>query len=338
MKNSTNNNKTIEQLNNKLIKLAFFGTPDYSLIVLESLFAAGFPIVCVVTKPPRPIGRKKILTPTAVSVWAEKNKIPVLTPQSYPDKPWLFASEDETTKQVLKFQPELLVSADYTQKIPMSLVEQVKYSGLNIHPSLLPAYRGPAPVPWAIANGEKETGVSLVTLAEKFDAGKVIAQEKEKISPTDTTDSLLTKLFTKGGELLIKTLTPPNLPFLKGEESPLFMKERVRVSYYPRLTRDTGFEPWENIKEAITTGKEAIRIDRKWRAFHPWPGIWTKIKLKVQSSKFEEKRLKILKLHLTMNYELRTMNLVLDELQLEGKQPVSGNHLTELLSHLNFNP
>src|SRR3989344_4804197 len=334
MKNSTNNNKTIEQLNNKLIKLAFFGTPDYSLIVLESLFAAGFPIVCVVTKPPRPIGRKQILTPTPVSVWAEKNKIPVLTPQSYPNKPWLFASEDETTKQVFKFQPELLVSADYTQKIPMSLVKQVKYGGINIHPSLLPAYRGPAPIPWAIANGEKETGVSLVTLTEKFDEGIIIAQEKEQILPTDTTDSLLTKLFTKGGELLIKTISK----YIQNPTANYELPTANSPSYFPRLTRDTGFEPWENIKEAITTGKEAIRIERKWRAFLPWPGLWTKIKWAVQSSKFEEKRLKILKLHLTMNYELRTMNLVLDELQLEGKQPVSGNHLTELLSHLNFNP
>ena len=319
-------------------RICFFGTPDYSLIVLESLFAAGFPIVCVITKPPRPIGRKQILTPTPVSVWAEKNKIPVLTPQSYPNKPWLFASEDETTKQVLKFQPELLVSADYTQKIPMSLVKQVKYGGINIRPSLLPAYRGPAPIPWAIANGEKETGVSLVTLTEKFDEGIIIAQEKEQILPTDTTDSLLTKLFTKGGELLIKTISK----YIQNPTANYELPTANSPSYFPRLTRDTGFEPWENIKEAITTGKEAIRIDRKWRAFHPWPGLWTKIKWAVSlakpdlasqdSEQFTEKRLKILKVHLdARRYTLNAL-LVLDEIQIEGKEPIRGQQISQLLN------
>ena len=336
-----------------MMRIAFFGTPNYSVIVLESLIAAGFPIVCVVTKPPRPIGRKQILTPTPVAVWAEKNKIPVLTPQSYPNKPWLFANEEEVTKQVLEFQPDLLVSADYTQKIPMNLVKQVKYGGINIHPSLLPSYRGPAPIPWAIVSGEKETGVSLVTLAEKFDAGKIIAQEKEQILPTDTTDSLLTKLFTKGGELLVKTVPKyiqnPNLSLITYRLSP---------SYFPRLTRDTGFIPWEIIAGALKGNAPQEKwlnawpiakyfdksylirnsqfvIHNSYRAFHPWPGIWTKIKvISHKQEVISEKRLKLLKIHLSLIASHLSPKLVLDELQLEGKEPVSGSNLTELLSHL----
>lgn len=307
-------------------RIAFFGTPDYSLIILNKLYRLGYPIVCVVTKPPRPIGRKQVMTQTPVALWAEKKKIPVLTPASFGGKPWIFASEKEVVTQVLSFQPELLISADYTQKIPMSLVSQIKFGGLNVHPSLLPAYRGPAPVPWAIHNGESETGVSLVTLSDKFDAGVVVAQEKEIIQPTDTTDTLLTRLFTKGAQLLLATLPK----YLK---SPKSLKKTLDnlETYFPRLTRDTGFELWVNIKRAMATGEEAERIDRKWRAFHPWPGLWTTIKLKVESLKFKEKRLKILKVHLDPRPSTLNPLLVLDQIQLEGKNSLTGSQAKQFL-------
>jgi len=337
----------MQQFNNLTIRnlgVAFFGNPEESVIVLEKLVNANCPVVCVVTKPPQPVGRKQTLTPSPVSTWATTHNLPVLTFAADTQKPWQFADEQKVTQEILKSKPDILVSADYTQKIPISLISQIKYGGLNIHPSLLPAYRGPAPVPWQILNGETETGVSIVTLAEEFDAGDVIAQEKEPLLPTYTTPILLTRLFTKGADLLVKTL--PEY-FAQQTKKPINLDQIKQSSYYPRLTRADGFIPWELVKTAIegktltqSTIKQfnnltivkawnnnkknglaqaslAVLIDRSFRAFHPWPGIWTKVKINNA-----EKRLKILKLHLTSNFELRTSNLRIDQIQLEGKQPL----------------
>lgn len=309
--------------------IAFFGTPEYSLIVLNKLYAAGYPIVCVVTKPPRPIGRQQLMTPAPVGLWAEKHHIPIITPLSHPTKPWLYADETQFTKDLLLFKPDILITADYTQKIPQKAVDQIKYGGLNVHPSLLPSYRGPAPVPWALLNGETETGVSLVTLTDQFDAGNIVAQEKEPILDTDTTDTLLTRLFKKGAELLLQVL-PSYSKQLTNNNQQL----AIKTSYFPRLTRDTGFEPWEKIKAAIETGDDAKRIEQKFRALHPWPGLWTKVKIYSK-----EKRLKILKIRLkqstinnppasalpqSLQADQQSTILYLDQIQLEGKNPVSG--------------
>ncbi len=317
-------------------RIVFFGTPSYSLIVLDLLYTQGYPIAGVVTKPPRPVGRSQKLTETAVARWGQSHKIPTFQPAAKTDAPWMFNDETELTKNVLALKPDLLIVADFTQKIPQELVKSVPFGGLNIHPSLLPAYRGPAPVPWALFKGEKETGVSVVTLSENFDAGMVIAQEKEKILDTDTTDSLLTRLFTKGAELLIKELPgyiskPPHTlnPHLYPEPS-------RRASYFPRITRDDGFEPWEKIQVALSQGTHAQRIYNKWRGFHPWPGLWTKIKLKsqIQNPKNQEKRLKIISCQLvpkSLSLDPNPYTLVLISIQLEGKTAVSGNNLKNLL-------
>ncbi|MEK7165738.1 MAG: methionyl-tRNA formyltransferase [Patescibacteria group bacterium] len=311
--------------------LLLFGTPNYSLIVFEKLFAAGYPIAGVVSKPPRPVGRLQDLITTPVANWAVKKQIPLLTLAANPTKPWLFADKNTLVQKVMNLNPDLLITADYTQKIPSELYSKTKFGGLNVHPSLLPAYRGPAPVPWAILNGEKVTGVSIVTLSEQFDAGIIVAQEKEPIKPADTTDTLLTRLFVKGADLLIKTLRN-NLSQLTTLNSSVFAKasadkqpttNNLQPSYFPRLTRDSGFEPWEKIKIAINTGVGAERIERKWRALHPWPGLWTKVRIKDH-----EKRFKILKLNLQLTTYLprrQAGNLQLTEIQLEGKQPIATN-------------
>ncbi len=301
-----------------LPRLALFGTPEYSLLVFEKLRTFNYPIAVVATKPPRPIGRKQILTETPVALWAKNNKLNLILIGADPQKPWLFQNENLLTQQVLEFNPELLISADFTQKIPMQLVKQIKHGGLNVHPSLLPAYRGPAPIPWAIHNGEKQTGVSIVTLNNQLDAGLVIAQEKELILPSDTTDILLHRLFTKGADLLLKVL-PEYI------DNPTANRKlpTANPSYFTRLTRDHGFEPWEKIKLAIENGKDTDRIDRKWRAFHPWPGLWTKVVVNNQ-----EKRMKILKLR------LENHKLILDEIQLEGKNQLEGSAVKQLLAEL----
>ena len=308
------------------LKIAFFGTPEYSLLVLNNLFETGLTIVCIVTKPLRPVGRKQEMTQTPVAQWAKQHQIPLLTPPADKTKPWLFADEVSATDEILKFKPDILITADYTQKIPLNLIKQVKFGGLNIHPSLLPAYRGPAPVPWAIINGETETGVTILTLSQQLDSGTIIAQEKEPILPADKTPDLLFRLFEKGADLLIKVLPGyisqyPNLQ--RTTHLP-----NLQPSYLPRLTRDHGFESWINIKQAIKNGSYAVRIERKWRAFHPWPGLWTQVKIHGQ-----KKRLKILSINLKPATNLSD-NLQLDEIQLEGKQPVSGKDVRVFIDRL----
>lgn len=298
-------------------RIAFFGTPDYSVLVLDKLHTSGFPICAVVTKPPRPIGREKQLIETPVTNWAREKQIPTLQPSADSQKPWYFADETQLTTDLLAFKPELLISADYTQKIPLPLIQQTKHGGLNIHPSLLPSYRGPAPIPWALVQGETVIGVSIVTLSDTFDAGQIIAQKKIPVLPTDTTPSLLRKLFILGADLLISTLPK----YLENPQSTTVVST-MPSSYFSRLTRDHGFEPWDAIKDA-TTGLDAERIERKFRAFHPWPGLWTKIKLTAV-----EKRLKLLKLH------LEDRKLVLDEVQLEGKKPFNKQDTTQFLTQL----
>ncbi len=299
-------------------QIAFFGTPGYSIIVANALYEAGFTFVCVVTKPPRPVGRNQLLTPTPMALWSNSKNIPVILLPGSSEKPWLFADEKNLT-------------ADYTQKIPMELVKQTNLGGLNVHPSLLPAFRGPAPVPWAIFNGETVTGVSILTLDEKFDSGNIIAQAQETILPSDTSDKLLERLFEKGGQILVKILTVYKTSSTTNYE----LLTTNSPSYFPRLTREIGFEPWNLINNAILTGKEAVRIDRKWRAFHPWPGLWTKVKLTVNSSQFAvEKRLKILKVHLDSKSSALNPFLILDEVQLEGKTVISGKNIDNLLGQI----
>ena len=356
-------------------RIVFFGTPAYSLIVLNRLYDAGFPILAVVTKQAQPVGRKQEFMATPVAAWADARSVPVFTPDVASGKPWQFANAAQLTQDIVNLKPDLLVVADYAQKIPAQLLAQIPAGGLNVHPSLLPKYRGPAPVPWALVNGETETGVSIVTLAEEFDSGTVIAQEKESILSTDTTHSLLTRLFEKGAKLLVDTIPAyghtelasaspalnhgiPKPASTRLDSARLARGEQVRddinhpmLSYTPRLTRNHGFIPWKLVQAAMrgesfsslvmkqwnnvtivkafldrkdtnyTSTPVAVLLDRAFRAFHSWPGIWSKITVNG-----EEKRVKLLQVHL----EKPTI-LSLDEIQLEGKQPIRGKDVVNFL-------
>lgn len=224
------------------MKIIFFGSTSDSVLVLQKLQN----VVAVVTQPPKPVGRKQILTPTPVEVWAKNHDIPITT-----------------LDVIAPFKPDLLVSASYGEKIPADAIHAAHYGGLNLHPSLLPRWRGGDPVPWAIMSGDRQIGVTVVTLAEKFDQGAIIAQKKIPITEHDMSDPLRTKLFKMGADMLADVIT--KLPVAgtpqKTENEP----------YAKRFTREDGFEPWEKIIDPV----ESQRINRKFRALHPWPGLWT---------------------------------------------------------------
>ncbi|MBL7159636.1 methionyl-tRNA formyltransferase, partial [Candidatus Microgenomates bacterium] len=190
----------------KKTQIIFFGSSHHSLPTLKTLLKEeSCKITAIVSQPDRPVGRKQILTPTPVSQFAQKHKIPLFTPLSQKNKPWLYQNPKKLAGQLKPLKPDLLISAYYGQKIPQEIIKLAQYGGLNLHPSLLPKYRGASPVKWAIYNGEKETGITILKIAENFDQGEIAAQEKVKIQLTDTAETLLARLFEKGAKLLIKT-------------------------------------------------------------------------------------------------------------------------------------
>ena len=274
------------------MNILFFGSTSDSVIVLEKLPS----VSAIVTQPPKP-------DPTPVELWAKAHNITCLSFANNPDKRWLYQNEQQVIDTLESIKPDLIISASYGQKIPTKTLADAKFGGLNVHPSILPRWRGGDPVPWAIMSGDHQIGVSVVSLSDKFDEGLIYAQEKIPILPTDTSMPLRTKLFTIGADLLTKLLPEYLAGKAKGKSQ--LGKTEPRAT---RLSRETGFEPWPFAES------DAIRIERKFRAFHPWPGVWTL---------YNKKRLKILKLHLDNE------KLILDEVQLEGKKPVSWEQFKE---------
>lgn len=318
------------------MNIIFFGSTSDSVIVLEKLFTFNFKpltlrISAVVTQPPRPIGRKQEITPTPVETWAKEHDVPVLSFPSSEENPSFYANEQTVIDALQPFKADLLVSACYGQRIPIQTITSAKYGGRNVHPSLLPRWRGADPVPWAIMSGDHQTGVTVVTLAEEFDAGVIIAQKKVPIihghsgldgESSSFSDPLRTHLFEIGADLLVTSL-PDYLPqftkFTHVREISESEKDMKKTPYARRFTRQDGFEPWENIQKAFEDAEEAARIDRKFRALMPWPGVWTEIATQARPAMQEtqKKRLKILDLG------LENEKLVLKTVQLEGKNPIS---------------
>ena len=310
----------------KDISLLFFGSTEDSVVVLEKLAVFTHPqfslhIAAVITQPARPVGRTQTITKTPVQVWAESHNTPVLSFPSNREKPWLYEDEPSVINTLETFKADFIVSASYGQKIPTKILTDAKFGGLNVHPSILPRWRGGDPVPWAILSGDHQIGVTVVSLSEKFDEGIIYAQEKIPITPKDTSDPLRTKLFEMGAGLLVEVLPLYFEGKAKGKAQLGSDEPRAK-----RFTRDLGFEPWETLLLAQTSEEEAARIERKFRALNPWPGIWTKVTNSQNdkaTNRVSEKRVKILSLILDHG------KLAIEQVQLEGKNPVSWKQFVE---------
>jgi len=301
--------------------IVFFGSTDDSVIVARGLHKK-FPISLVVTQPAKPVGRNKTITPTPVELWAKKNTIPVLSFPTNPEHQSRFQSDADVTNAISTFHPDLLVLACFGERIPGDIIGKTKHGGINVHPSLLPRWRGAYPVPWTIIAKDTQTGVTVSTITEHFDDGRTLAQKKIPLTPKDLPGDIRKTLFTMGAELLVQTLPD----FLSGKNKGIPQKKED-VTVARRLTRDDGYIPWELIASAlegmdishekrsglIQTIIEPLpeAIIRISRALSPWPGIWTKI-----SIQGIEKRLKILA---CLVHEHK---LAIQTVQLEGKQPV----------------
>jgi len=309
------------------MNIIFFGSTHDSVTVLETLHAK-YPVIAVVTQPAKPVGRDQTLTPTPVEIWAKKQKITVLTFPQNTEKPWLFADETEVTNAVSSLKPDLIVTASFGERIPKETLALARHGGVNVHPSLLPRWRGAYPVPWTILAGDAQTGVSISTVTERFDDGKILSQKKIPVTEKDTADELRVRLFTMGAALLVETLPE----YLNGK-NPGTAQKKEDMTTARKLTREDGFIPWELLQSGIlgieisreqrsgllTTMDSGLStgIDRMYRALTPWPGIWTTVNPEQGKTKtIIGKRLKLIQL------SVGNGQLLPKVVQLEGKNPV----------------
>ncbi|MDD5626247.1 MAG: methionyl-tRNA formyltransferase [Patescibacteria group bacterium] len=304
---------------NSQYKIIFWGTPEFGAIVLDLLSQTQFKPTCVVTESDKPVGRhayrqagKQILTAPPVKESALKYGIPVLQP------------ENLATYQLTNLQADLFIVAAYGKILPKEILDIPKYGCLNIHPSLLPLYRGATPIQAAILNGDKTTGVSIILMDEKMDHGPIVAQQQLELPITDYQLPKLSKeLAELGAKLLIETLPK----WLAGEIKPSTQDE-TKVTFTRQIKKEDGLIDWSFPAE---------KIEKMLRAYYPWPGIFTN---------FDNKKLKIIKAEIleiqdnkkpgtvffTENKQLAIMcgknALILKEIQPEGKKAMAaGNFL-----------
>ncbi|MDQ0155967.1 methionyl-tRNA formyltransferase [Robertmurraya andreesenii] len=236
-----------------MTKIVFMGTPDFSVPVLQRIIKDGYEVIGVVTQPDRPVGRKRVLTPPPVKVEAEKHGIPVYQPEKIREK--------EALNEILALQPDLIVTAAFGQILPKELLDAPRYGCINVHASLLPELRGGAPMHYAIIQGKKKTGITIMYMVEKLDAGDMLTQVEVPITETDTVGTLHDKLSEAGAELLAETL--PKL--LKGDLTATPQREEEATFAYT-IKRE---------QEKIDWGKSGEEIYNHVRGLNPWPVAYT---------------------------------------------------------------
>ncbi|WP_066175098.1 methionyl-tRNA formyltransferase [Bacillus marinisedimentorum] len=236
-----------------MTRIIFMGTPDFAVPVLRQIIEDGYEVAAVVTQPDRPVGRKRVITPPPVKVEAEKHGIPVFQPEKI--------KNEKEYKPILALNPDLIVTAAFGQILPKAILEAPPYGCINVHASLLPELRGGAPIHYAILEGKEKTGITIMYMAEKLDAGDILTQVEVPIDENDSTGSLHNKLSAAGARLLSETV--PEL--LDGNLKPVIQDEE-KATFAPTIKRDMERINWTK------TGEE---IYNKIRALHPWPVAFT---------------------------------------------------------------
>jgi methionyl-tRNA formyltransferase len=235
------------------MKIVYMGTPPFAVPPLQSLIAAGNDVVGVVTRIDKPAGRGKVLTPPAVKLAAEQSGVPVFQPKR--------VREPASIEAIGAMQPEIIVVAAYGQILPKELLALPKYGCVNIHASLLPAYRGAAPINWAIINGETRTGITIMQMDEGMDTGAVLAQEGILIDPRDTAGTLTEKLAELGSWLIVDTLSR-----IEAGGVPAAPQDPDKATMAPLLKKEDGRIDWT---------LAAPTIHNRVRGLSPWPGAYS---------------------------------------------------------------
>lgn len=232
-----------------MTSIIFMGTPDFAVPILQGLVQASYQVLAVVTQPDRPVGRRRRLTASPVKKAALDLNIPVYQPEKLPK------SADLT--KLINLKPDLIITAAYGQFLPKKLLKAVKIKALNVHASLLPKYRGGAPIQRALMAGEKQTGVTILEMVAKMDAGGLFSQKIVSIAPDDDTGSLFAKLSLAGRDLLLKTLPK------------IIAGTMIEV---PQADEDVTFAPNIKATEAqLNLQAPASELVNKVRALRPDP-------------------------------------------------------------------
>ena len=236
-----------------MTKIVFMGTPAFSAPILRMLDEEGYEILAVVTQPDRPVGRKKILTPPPVKEEAVRLGLPVIQPEK------LRGSKE--LQEIIALGADLVVTAAFGQILPKELLDAPRLGCINVHASMLPKYRGGAPIHQAIIDGEKTTGVTIMYMAEKLDAGDIISQREIAIEDTDHTGGMFDKLSHVGRELLKDTL-----PSIIDGTNERIVQDESKVTFASNISRE---------QERIDWTKDARTIYNQVRGLHPWPVAYT---------------------------------------------------------------
>lgn len=295
------------------MKLVYMGTPDFAVMPLQALVEAGYPVEAVITQPDKPKGRGKELKPTPVKEEAQKHGIAVYQPQKVKDPDFI-----KTLEQI---GPDIIIVAAFGQIIPRQVLELPKFGCINIHASLLPKYRGAAPIQQAVIDGEKESGVTIMKMSAGLDTGDMIAKVVVPLDKEETGGSLFDKLAKAGAKLLIETLPSIFDGTAVYEKQP----EESPTPYAGMITKQMGL---------MDFGKDAWALERLVRGMDPWPSAYTYLDgkvLKVWKSKVREEESSSMPgtvlftdkkgIHVACAKGI----LVLTEIQLAGKKRMSAD-------------
>ncbi len=260
---------------NKELNFVFFGTPEVASETLEILKQAGFLASLIVTSQDKPKGRKMLVTPPAVKVWAMENKTPYIQPE-------------KLGTELFKNNPDLFIVVAYGKIIPEEILNMPKLGSINIHYSLLPKYRGASPVESAILNGDMETGVSIQQMEYKMDTGPIVLQKKTNILPDEKAPDLRKRLIKIGGELLVKILKTPSAdghsPFAGGEE-----QDESQATFCKKIKKEDGL---------LDLNDNPIKNYNKFRAYAFWPRTFFFARRSLGEGGFSNKRITITKARL----------------------------------------
>ena len=289
----------------KKIKILFMGTPEFSVPILEAL-VQNYEVIGVVTQPDKPVGRKQVLTPSSVKMASAQYNLPIFQPVSL----------RKEYQEILSLQPDMIVTCAYGQFLPKEVLDFPQYGCINVHASLLPAYRGGSPIHKAIIDGSSKTGISIMYMNEKMDQGDILAQQEVIIEMNDTKGTLSTKLSHIGAKLLIETL--PKI--IDGSIKPQKQKEENATFAY-NITRE---------EEKLDFHKSTLALYNQIRGMNPDPIAYTTLDgkiLKVYQARIGNK--------IFVNHEDGAIvsiykdgigvstndgEIILEEIQLEGKK------------------
>lgn len=235
-----------------MTSIIFMGTPDFSVPVLKGLVEKGYEVKAVVTQPDKKVGRKQKITKTPAKIAAEELDIPVYQPVKL--------SGSSELDELIAMNADFIVTAAYGQFLPTKFLNSAKIAAVNVHGSLLPKYRGGAPIQYSLINGDKETGITIMEMVKKMDAGDIYAQKAIEIEPDDTAGSLFEKLSYLGRDLLLETL-----PKISDGSVQKVTQNEEEVVFSPNITKN---------QERITSKMTAQEANNLLRGLNPDPGAY----------------------------------------------------------------